>query len=215
MAHAMDQVINHTTPQERRPKKCNNYRTISLISHPSKVLLKVISNRLMVRAENILSEERAGFRKGRNTVEQVTNVRILGEKHRNRMELHHNFIDFKKAFDRVWRDALWAVMKKHLMGTGLVRTVEALYTKNRNAVFTNNNTMDWFQTAGGVRQGCILSPTLFNIFLEQIMQDTLEDFTGTVSVGDRTISNLRFSDDIDLVAGTREELIQLTAMEWR
>ena len=60
---------SYHSPRKETVKKCNYYKTISLISHPSKVLLKVISNRLMVRAENILSEEQAGFRKGRNTVE--------------------------------------------------------------------------------------------------------------------------------------------------
>ena len=56
---------------------------------------------------------------------------------------------------------------------------------------------DWFQTTVGVQQGCILSPTLFNIFLERIMTDTLEDHEGTVNIGGRTIINLCFADDID------------------
>ena len=65
-----------------------------------------------------------GFRPGRSTVEQITNVRILGEKYRDhQMELHHNFIDFKKAFDRVWREALWLVMKKHNIGSNLISTI--------------------------------------------------------------------------------------------
>ena len=62
----------------------------------------------------------------------------------------------------------------------------------------------------GVRQGCILSPCLFNVFLEEIMQEALSDFTGTVSVGGRNISNLRFADDIDLIAGSKDELKDLT-----
>jgi len=65
------------------------------------VLLKVISNRLKTKAENILAEEQAEFRSGRSTSEQIANVRILGEKYRDhQMEIHHNFIDFKKAFDK-------------------------------------------------------------------------------------------------------------------
>lgn len=128
-------------------KKCTNYRTISLISHPSKVLLKVISNRLKTKAENILAEEQAGFRSGRSTSEQIANVRILGEKYRDhQMEIHHNFIDFKKAFDRVWGKALWLVMEKHNMGAGLVKVIESLYENNSNAVLTNSGTLEWFQT---------------------------------------------------------------------
>ena len=72
----------------------------------------------------------------------------------------------------------------------------------------NSSIGDWFPTTVGVRQGCLLSPTLFHIFLQRIMTDTLEDHEGTVSIGGRTITNLRFADDIDGLAG-KEELANL------
>ncbi|WP_419586825.1 reverse transcriptase domain-containing protein, partial [Thiolapillus sp.] len=68
---------------------------------------------------------------------------------------------------------------------------------------------DWFRTTVGVRQGCLLSPTLFSIFLERIVTDALEDHEGTVNIGGRTITNLRFADDIDGLAGEEEELSNL------
>ena len=73
---------------------------------------------------------------------------------------------------------------------------------------SNSSIGDWFRTTVGVRQGCLFSPTLFNIFLEKIVTDALEDHEGTVSIGDRTITNLRFADDIDGLAG-EEELAKL------
>ena len=89
-------------PMKGNLKQCNNYRTISLISHPSKVMLKIILNRLKSAAERLLSEEQAGFRPGRGTREQIINCRILVEKHlQHEKSLFHNFIDFKKAFERV------------------------------------------------------------------------------------------------------------------
>ena len=72
-----------------------------------------------------------------------------------------------------------------------------LYNKATNAVLFNSSIADWFRTTVGVRQGCLLSPILFNIFLGRIMTDALEDHKGTVSVGGRIITNLGFADDID------------------
>ena len=96
------QSIMIPLPKKGNLKKCQNYRTISLISHASKVMLRIVMNRLKTKAEEILSEEQAGFRPGRSTVEQIFNIRLLIEKHLDHQEpLYHNFIDFKKAFDRV------------------------------------------------------------------------------------------------------------------
>jgi len=78
-----------------------------------------------------------------------------------------------------------------------------------SAVYVNGGIGDWFRTSVGVRQECLLLPTLFNIFLERIMTDALEDHQGTVSIRDRTITNLRSADDIDVLAGKEEELASL------
>ena len=97
-----------TIPKKGNLQLCNNYRTISLIIHGSKVMLKIILNRLRPLAENIIAEEQAGFRRGRSTIEQIFNLRILCEKHlQHQRNIYHVFIDFKKAFDRVWHEALW------------------------------------------------------------------------------------------------------------
>ena len=98
-----------TLPKKGNLQLCQNYRTISLISHPSKVMLKIILNRHQPQTEEIIAEEQAGFRAGRSTTEQIFNLRILGEKYQQHQQnLHHVFKDFKKAFDRVWHEALWA-----------------------------------------------------------------------------------------------------------
>ena len=123
--------------------------------------------------EKIIAVEQGGFREGRSTKEQIFNLRILSEKYlQHQQDLYHVFIDFKKAFNRVWHAALWATMKKYNMSTNPIQVIKNLYNKATSAV-------------------------LFNIFLERIMTDTLEYHEGTVSIGGRTVTNLRFADDID------------------
>ena len=95
-----------------------------LISHPSKVVLKIILNRLKPQAEKIIAEEQAGFRAGRSTTEQIFNLRILCEKYlKHQQDLYHVYIDFKKAFGRVRRAVLWATMKKYNSNTNLIRVI--------------------------------------------------------------------------------------------
>ena len=95
-------------------------------------------------------------------------------------------------------------MRHFNINANLSRMIQNLYEKASSAVYLNNSIGDWFRTTVGVRQGCVLSPTLFNIFLERIMTDTLNDHEGTVTIGGRNITNLRFADDIDGLAGREE-----------
>ena len=123
--------------------------------------------------------------------------------------LYPVFEDFKKAFDRVLHAVLWTIMKKYNISTNLIQVIRNLYNKASSAVLFNSSIEDWFQTTVGVRQGCLISPTLFNIFLERIMTDALEDHKGTVSSGGKRSTNLRFADDIDGLAGEEEEMAKL------
>ena len=173
-------------------------------------MLKIILNRLKPQAEKIIAEEQAGFRAGRSTTGQIFNLRILCEKYlQHQQDLYHVVVDFKKAFDRVWHAALWATMKKYNISTNLIQVIKNLNNKATSAVLFSGSIGDWFRTTVGVRQGCLISPTLFNIFLEAIMTDALEYHEGTVSIGGRTITNLRFADGFDGLAGEEEELANL------
>ena len=121
------------------------------------------------QAEKIVAEEHAGFRANRSTTEQIFNLCILCEKyHQHQQNLYHVFIDFRKAFDRIWHAALWATMKTYNISTNLIRVIKNLYDKATSAVLFNGRIGDWFRTTVRVRQGCLLSPTLFGIYLERI-----------------------------------------------
>ena len=124
----------------------------------------------------------------------------------HQQDLYHVFIDFKKAFDRVWHTALWATVMMYNISTSLIQAIKNLYNKATSAFLFNNIIGDWFRTTVGVGHGCLLSSTLFNIFQERIMADALENHEGT---GGRTIINLCFADDIDGFAGEEEEVAKL------
>ena len=210
MVEVLHAICIITIPKKGNLQLCNNYRTISLISHVSKVMLKIIFNRLKPQAANIIAEEQVRFRHGRSTTEQIFNLRILCEKHlQHQRNIYHVFIDFKKAFDRVCHEALWATMKKFNISGKLIETIQSLYENAMSAVLVQGATGEWFHTSVGVRQGCLLSPTLFNIFLEDIMTLALGNNNGTISIGGRQITNLRFADDIDAITGEEDELTTL------
>ena len=97
-------------------------------------------------------------------------------------------------------------MRKYNIGANRVRTIEQLYDNATSAVQMNGSIGERFRTTVGVRQGCLLSPTLFNIFLKRIMSDAVEEHDGKVSIGGRNITNLRFADDIDALAEEEQEL---------
>ena len=91
-------------------------------------------------------------------------------------------------------------MRKYTISANLVCTIVQLYDKAASAVQMYGSIGEWFRTTVGVRQGCLLSRTLFNIFLERIMSDALEEHDGKVGKGGRNITNLRFADEINALA---------------
>ena len=134
-----------TLPKKGNLQQCQNYQTISLISRPSKVMLKIILNRLKPQAEEIIAEEQAVFGAGRSTTEQIFNLRIIFEKYlHHQQDLYHIFIDFQKAFDRVLHAALWATMKKYNICTKLIQVIKILYNKATCAVLFNSSIGVWF-----------------------------------------------------------------------
>ena len=96
-------------------------------------------------------------------------------------------------------------MRKYNINASIIRAIETLYDKAQSAVLFNGSTGEWFRTTVGVRQGCLLSPTLFNIFLERIMCEALDDHEGSVSIEWRLITNFRFADDIIVIAEEEAE----------
>ena len=126
MAEGVDSIARHTFTKEINLKQRQNYRTISLISHSSKTTVLVILNRLKAEAEELLAEDQAGFRPGRSTVEQIFTSRVIEKHLQHQRDVLNNFIEFKKAFDRVWHAGLRRILRS-LIEEGLVQAIQALY----------------------------------------------------------------------------------------
>src|ERR1700733_229235 len=196
--------------------ECNNYRAISLLSIPGKVYTKVIQQRLRRYVEQAMSEEQAGFRKGRSTINQIFVIRQISEKYieKNRT-LYNNFIDYKQAFDSVWQEGLWRTLRYHGIPEELVVLIEDLYRKSMSAVRLDGELTEWFEITVGVKQGCRLSSDLFNLILEVVMrlakgtEKPEEEETG-IRLNGKPLNNLRFADDIDLMADSEKNLQELT-----
>ena len=129
-------------------------------------MLKVILNRLKLQGEEIIAEEQAWFRVGRSTRDLSLNPKSRVKSNFNISRISTmSFIDFKKAFDRVWLAALGATMRKSNNNTNPVRAIEQLYDNAVRTVQMNGSTGEWIRTTAGARHGCLFLPTLFNIFL--------------------------------------------------
>ena len=110
-----------------------------------------------------------------------------------------NFVDYRKAFDRVWHDAIWPVLRKYGIEEDIMRVLEQLNAKSTSKVRVGAKFSEKFPCSVGVRQGCVLSPSLFNVFLEEIVSRKVEELTGGVCVQGLLVNNLRFADDIALI----------------
>ena len=177
-------------------------------------MAKVLHSRIQTR-EEVLGEEQAGFRAERGTTDQIFTLSQIAEKMwEYNKDLFCIFIDFRQAFDSVWRKGMIQVMKHFGFEEGIVNVIDRLYKDTKVSVKKGSIKTDSFTTERGIIQGCPLSPHLFNIFLEKIMQEALADYPGGVRIAGEIINNLRYADDIILVGETEEEVKQmLDAME--
>ena len=181
-------------------KECNNYRTIALLSHASKILLIIILNRMKSKVEQELSDCQAGYRKNRGTTDMLFVLQNIIEKVNNTdLETFITFIDYSKAFDSVIHNTLFETMCVLGFPKHLVLLISTLYTNQQATIRWDGQNTEFFNIEKGVRQGCILSPHLFSLYTEQVMRDADIEGLG-LTIGGRNITDLRYADDTALVS---------------
>jgi len=174
-------------------------------------MLKILQARLQQYVNRELPDIQAGFRKGRGTRDQIANICWIIKKARELQEnIDFCFIDYAKAFDCVDHNKLWKILKEMGISDHLNCLLRNLYAGQEATVRTGHGTTDWFQIGKGVRQDCILSPCLFNLYAEYIMRNAgLEEAQAGIKIARRNINNLRYADDTTIMAESEEELKSL------
>ena len=171
-------------------------------------MLKILQARLQQYVNRELPDVQAGFRKGRRTRDQIAYICWIMEKEREfQKNIYFCFIDYAKAFDCVDHNKLWTTLKEMGIPEDLTCLLRILYAGQEVTVRTGHGKTDWFQIRKGVRQGCVLSRCLFNLYAEYIMRNTgLKEAQAGIKIVGRNINDLRYIEDTTLMAESEEEL---------
>ena len=174
-------------------------------------MLKILQDRLQWYMNHELPDVQAGFRKGRGSTDQIANMHWIIKKAKEfQRNIYFCFIDYVRAFDYVDHNKLWEILKEKGIPDHLTCLLRNLYAGQGATVRIGHGTTDWFQIGKGVRQGCILSPSLFNLYAEYITRNPgLEEAQAGIKTAGRNINNLRYADDTTLMAESEEELKSL------
>jgi len=185
-----------------------SYRGISLASSMYKMYCSILNERLTKWAEenSLLVDEQNGFRKKRSTIDHISSLTsIIETRKKLNMSTYCAFIDFKKAYDSIDRFKLWRCLSDTGVSGKLFTSVRSLYTSVSSCVRVNSHHTDWFNVSCGLRQGCILSPLLFNFYINDLA--LLLKATGIgVDCDDDLICILMYADDIVLLADSEHDL---------
>ena len=193
-----------TIPQDMRDAKivtlyknkgdrsdCNNYRGISLLSTVGKAFARVALNRLQVLADRVYPESQCGFRAKRSTIDMAFSLRQLQEKCREqRRPLFLAFVDLTKAFDLVSRSGLFALLHKIGCPTKLLKVIESFHDNMSGTVQYDGSASDPFPIKSGVKQGCVLAPTLFGIFFSLLLRYAFSESEDGIFLHTRSDGNL-------------------------
>jgi len=192
-------------PKKPKAVECSQHRTISIMSHITKILLRVIMMRIRNKIKSEIAEEQCGFVEGKGTTNAIYILKTLGERAiEMQQDLYLCFIDYTKAFDTIHHERLMNLLSDlHVDGKDL-RIIKKLYWAQSANIRVEGEVGESVKIKRGVRQGCVMSPDLFSLYTEYIMRK-IEGMPG-IKVGGNNINNLRYADDTVLIATSEENL---------
>ena len=169
-----DASIVHLYKKKGNRQSCDNHRGISLLAISGKILARVLLNRLINHLEDgLLPESQCGFRSGRGTVDMIFAARQLQEKClEQNQDLYTTFVDLTKAFDTVDREGLWKIMGEYGCPVKFIHMVRQFHDGMKAHVLDNGDTSAPFPVTNGVKQGCVLAPTLFSMVFSAMLADS-------------------------------------------
>ena len=203
-------------PLHKKGEQSNpgNYRGISLLPVLSKIFTSILNSRINAWCveNDILCQEQAGFKRGFSTIDNIFIVNTIIKKYTQKQggRCYCAFIDFTKAFDLLNRDALWYKLQKLGMSTKMINMLKGVYQTVKARVITGNGYTDSFDCPWGVKQGCILSPTLFNLYVNDLPKYFKDRGIFQIPLIDQELSLLLYADDLvlfsDSVIGLQRQL---------
>ena len=166
-------------------------------------MLKILQARLQQYMNHELPDVQTGFRKGRGTRDQIANIRSIIKKQEksSRKTYISALLTMPKPLNWVDHNKLWKILKEMGIPDHLTCLLRNLYAGQGATVRTRHGKTDWFQIGKGVRQGCILSPFLFNSYAEYIMWNAkLNEAQAGIKIARRNFNNLRYEDETSPMA---------------
>ena len=150
---------------------CSNFRGIGLLSVVGKVYGRMLINVIRDKTKNVIAEVQSGFRRGRGCTDQIFIVRQMCEKYLGKgKDVHFAFLGLEKAYDSVDRDAVWIVLRLYGIGGRLLRGFKSLYVGSKSCVRVGNEVSEWLPVRVGLRQGCVMSPWLFSLYIDGMVR---------------------------------------------
>ena len=201
-------VVPIPKKQKSGPCRVDEYRGISLVAVPYKALCSIMQKRMMVVVEEkrLVAEEQGVFRRGRGCRDQVMTLMLLGQmKARFGKGMFATFIDFRKAYDRVDRKKLWQCLQDSGFGGRILSFLQAAYRSLTCEVKVGEMMSDSFTASRGLRQGCVLSPLLFSLYVNSLVEKLRGAGVGVECRG-QMVTTLLYADDAVLLAENEEQV---------